>query len=137
MVCLFFGYFGGKNSGSLMWFAPLSFALQARPVKMWFKVIFYMLSNPPSILLSFLPAPQQAILSVNFRNSCVALYGEDGANSILKNLGLVEKSTKRTTSTITEEEEESSDEETDVDSDDDITDVEDEYDDEDDYDEDE
>jgi hypothetical protein len=119
-----------------MWFAPLSFALQARPVKMWFKVIFYMLSNPPSILLSFLPAPQQAILSVNFRNSCVALYGEDGAKSILENLGLVEKST-RTTATITDEEEESSDEETDVEDDEDIDDGEDEYDDEDDYDEDE
>jgi len=127
LLFLFFGYFGGKNSFSrhlLLWGAPLSFALQARPVKMWFKVIFYMLSNPPSILLSFLPAPQQAILSVDLKSSCVALYGEDGAKNILKQLGLeVEKTTKRTTTTVEEE----LDEETDED-DDDIDDAEDEYD---------
>lgn len=83
-----------------------------------------MLSNPPSILLSFLPAPQQAILSVDLKSSCVALYGEDGAKNILKQLGLeVEKTTKRTTTTVEEE----LDEETDED-DDDIDDAEDEYD---------
>jgi len=139
LLFLFFGYFGGKNSFSrhlLLWGAPLSFALQARPVKMWFKVIFYMLSNPPSILLSFLPAPQQAILSVDLKSSCVALYGEDGAKNILKQLGLeVEKTTttkktKRTTITVEDE----SDEDTDEDYDD-IYDAEDEYGDE--YDDDE
>jgi len=112
LLFLFFGYFNGKNSFSrhlLLWGAPLSFAFQARPVKMWFKVIFYMLSNPPSILLSFLPAPQQAILSVDLKMSCVALYGEDGAKNIFKQLGLEnQRSTAMTT--IKEENEESAEE---------------------------
>jgi len=85
LLFLFLGYFGGRNSFSrhlLLWGAPLSFALQARPVKMWFKTVFYMLSNPPLILLSFLPAPQQAILSMDLKSSMVALYGEDGAKLI-------------------------------------------------------
>lgn len=41
-----------------------------------------MLSNPPLILLSFLPAPQQAILSMDLKKAIVALYGEDGAKHI-------------------------------------------------------
>jgi len=93
MLLLFLGYFGGKNSFSrhlLLWGAPLSFLLQARPLKMWLKAIFYMFSNPPAILLTFLPAPQQAILSVNFKSSCVALYGEDGTRLIFNQLGLNE-----------------------------------------------
>jgi len=142
VLFLFFGYFGGKNSFSrhlLLWGAPLSFALQARPVKMWLKLIFYMLSNPPSILLSFLPAPQQAILSVDLEKSCVALYGEDGAKNILKQLGLEAENPTNTTKTTTITAEEELDEETDDAEEDygDIYDDEDEYGDEDDEDEEE
>lgn len=126
LLFLFLGYFGGKNSFSrhlLLWGAPLSFALQARPVKIWTKIIFYMLSNPPLILLSFLPAPQQAILSVDLEASCVALYGEDGAKAIL---GESMTSKKKEKSTISVEEDEESDvEESDVEEE---SEVEDEYD---------
>jgi len=86
MLFLFLGYFGGKDSFSrylLYWGAPLSFAVQARPAKILFKTLFYMLCDPPRILLSFLPAPHQAILSVDLKASCATLYGEDGANLIL------------------------------------------------------
>jgi len=130
LLFLFLGYFGGKNSFSrhlLLWGAPLSFALQARPVKIWFKIIFYMLSNPPLILLSFLPAPQQAILSVDMRASCVALYGEDGANAILGE----EMPSRKQASTISSDEEE---EESDVDEESEVE--EDEYDSEEEVDED-
>ena len=81
LVFLFLGYFGGRDSFSrqlLFLGAPLSFGLQARPVKIWFKILFYFMSNPPLILLSFLPAPQQAILSVDLKESLVALYPDDG-----------------------------------------------------------
>ena len=126
LLFLFLGYFGGKNSFSrhlLLWGAPLSFALQARPVKIWTKIIFYMLSNPPLILLSFLPAPQQAILSVDMEASCVALYGEDGLKAIL---GESMSSKKKEESTISVEEDEESDvEESDADEE---SEVEDEYD---------
>jgi len=117
LLLLFFGYFGGRNSFSrkiLLLGAPLSFALQARPVKICFKALFYMLSNPPSILLSFLPAPQQAILSVDLRASCVALYGEDGAKKILVAAG--KEFDNDSTTTISgnhDSEEEGSDYETD------------------------
>lgn len=84
--------------------APLSFGLQARPVKIWFKTFFYMMSHPPLILLSFLPAPQQAILSVDNEASCIALYGEDGAKTILGEL-----SSKQEESTISTDDEEESD----------------------------
>lgn len=112
LLFLFLGYFGGKNSFSrhlLLWGAPLSFALQARPVKMWFKIAFYMMSNPPLILLSFLPAPQQAILSVDLRASCVALYGEDGADRILGGAAVSKRvgSDGSPSTTIPEDEEES------------------------------
>jgi hypothetical protein len=100
---LFLGYFGGKNSFSrhlLLWGAPLSFALQARPVKLWFKIIFNMMSNLPLIFLSFLPVPQQAILRIDMKASCIALYGEDGAKLILGD----EDESKATISAYEEEE---------------------------------
>jgi hypothetical protein len=78
MLFLFFGYFGGRNSLSrylMLWGAPLCFILQARPVKMWGKILFYMMVNPPGIVLSLLAAPQQAILSIDFEKSFSALYG--------------------------------------------------------------
>lgn len=112
ILFLFLGYFGGKNSFSrhlLLWGAPLSFALQARPVKMWFKTIFYMMSNPPLILLSFLPAPQQAILSMDLKKSVVALYGEEGAKSMLGTMFTEAEEADETTSTISADEEDESD----------------------------
>lgn len=116
LLFLFLGYFGGRQSWSrqlLYWGAPLSFALQARPVKILWKTIFYLLTNPPSILLSFMPAPQQAILSVDLEASCIALYGEDGAKTILGGLSSEAVGSKSTAeSTIFEEEEESNAEET-------------------------
>lgn len=55
--------------------APLCFVLQARPVKMWSKILFYLLADPPGIVLSLLPAPQQAILSMDVDKAYAALYG--------------------------------------------------------------
>ena len=85
-----------------------------------------MLSNPPLILLSFLPAPQQAILSVDLKASCVALYGEDGAKKIFEDVFKEdmqeEDEANGSTSTIAEEdeeEEEESDDETNEDEDED------------------
>ncbi len=60
----------------LLWGAPLSVLLQARPVKMWIKVFLYSMSNPPSILLSLLPAPQQAIMSFDMEGAYNSLYGK-------------------------------------------------------------
>jgi hypothetical protein len=107
---LFLGYFGGKSTTTRLLLylgAPLSIGTQARPVKIWFKTVFYMLSNPPQILLSFLPAPHQAILSVDVEASLVDLYGEDGAKHILQNSDLAEA--ESSTPTISEDEEEESD----------------------------
>lgn len=61
----------------MLWGAPLCFVLQARPVKIWSKVAFYMISNPPSIVSSLLPAPQQAILNADLEKSYAALYRPD------------------------------------------------------------
>lgn len=55
--------------------APMCFVLQARPVKMLAKVLFYMFLNPPGIVLSLLPAPQQTMLSMDEEEAYVALYG--------------------------------------------------------------
>ena len=57
--------------------APLCFVLQARPVKIMLKQIFYAMADPPSIFLSLLPAPQQAILSFRESHAWKALYGID------------------------------------------------------------
>jgi hypothetical protein len=58
----------------MLWGAPMCFLFQARPVKMWTKIIFYMLSNPPGVIASLLPAPEQAILNANLEKSFAALY---------------------------------------------------------------
>lgn len=55
--------------------APLCFILQARPVKIFTKIAFYMLYDPPSFVLSLLPAPEQTILSLNEDEDYVTLYG--------------------------------------------------------------
>ena len=57
--------------------APLCFVLQARPVKIAMKQMFYTIGEPPAILLSLLPAPQQTIMSLNYRSTMVDLYGEE------------------------------------------------------------
>jgi hypothetical protein len=78
LLFLFFGFFGGRNTVSrnlLLLGAPMSFVIQARPVKILLKQLFYATSNPPGILLSLLPAPQQAILKFNDEESRLALYG--------------------------------------------------------------
>jgi hypothetical protein len=61
----------------MLWGAPLCFVLQARPVKLWSKILFYMISNPPGIVSSLLPAPQQAILNADIEASYAALYRPD------------------------------------------------------------
>jgi hypothetical protein len=61
----------------MLWGAPLCFVLQARPVKLWSKIAFYMISNPPGIVSSLLPAPQQAILNADIEKSYAALYRPD------------------------------------------------------------
>ncbi|CAJ1952356.1 unnamed protein product [Cylindrotheca closterium] len=78
LLFLFFGYFGGKATISrrlMLLCAPLCFILQARPVKILAKVLFYMFHNPPGIVLSLLPAPQQTMLSMDEDEAYVALYG--------------------------------------------------------------
>jgi hypothetical protein len=80
LLFLFFGYFGGRDTVSrtvMLWGAPLCFILQARPIKIWSKVLFYSMVDPPGIVLSLLPAPQQAILSMNMEQSYAALYSTE------------------------------------------------------------
>ena len=68
----------------MLWGAPMCFLLQARPVKMWTKIIFYMLSNPPGIMASLLPAPEQAILNANIEKSFAALYRPHEAVNVVQ-----------------------------------------------------
>ena len=60
--------------------APLCFVLQARPVKIAMKQLFYTVGKPPAILLSLLPAPQQAIMSLNYDAAMIDLYGKEGVS---------------------------------------------------------
>lgn len=79
LLFIFFGVFGGRNAVSrnlLLLGAPLTFFLQARPVKIWLKQAFYAAANPPGIILSLLPAPQQAILSFDESKARQALFGK-------------------------------------------------------------
>mmetsp|Transcript_1278 Transcript_1278/g.2666 ORF Transcript_1278/g.2666 Transcript_1278/m.2666 type:complete len:520 (-) Transcript_1278:154-1713(-) len=81
VLFLFFGYFGGRDafSRTIMYLgAPLCFVLQARPVKIALKQLFYTIGEPPAILLSLLPAPQQTIMSLNYDSALAELYGEEG-----------------------------------------------------------
>jgi hypothetical protein len=61
----------------MLWGAPLCFILQARPVKIWSKQLFYMCSFPPGVVLSLLPAPQQAILNMDMEKAHAALYAPE------------------------------------------------------------
>jgi hypothetical protein len=77
---MFFGHFGGRNSRSrylLLFGAPLCFLLQARPVKLLSKQLFFMCSFPPGIVLSLMPAPQQALLSMDVTKAYAALYAPE------------------------------------------------------------
>jgi hypothetical protein len=60
--------------------APLCFVLQARPVKIAMKQLFYTVGKPPAILLSLLPAPQQAIMSLNYDAAMIDLYAKEGVS---------------------------------------------------------
>lgn len=82
------------------------------------------MSHPPLILLSFLPAPQQAILSVDNEAACIALYGEDGAKTILGELSSKQK--ESTISTVEEEESDVEEDEYDSEEEDDVEDYSDE-----------
>jgi hypothetical protein len=57
--------------------APACFIIQARPVKVAIKQLFYTIGEPPGILLSLLPAPQQAIMSCNYDSALKSVYGDD------------------------------------------------------------
>ena len=79
LLFLFFGYFGGRNSFSrtfLLLSSPLCFLIQTRPMKVAMKQLFYTIGEPPGILLSLLPAPQQAIMSLDYGKSMRELYDE-------------------------------------------------------------
>ena len=119
---LFFGFFGGKTASSralLLLAAPLSLIIQTRPAKIWLKTAFYFLSNPPSILLTLLPAPQQTILGVSYEESYAAIYGSSSHGS----------------SSLSEEEKEDDDGEEEEEDDDDESEYEDDDDEEEDDDE--
>ena len=45
-------------------------------MKVAMKQLFYTIGEPPGIFLSLLPAPQQAIMSLNYGNVMRGLYGE-------------------------------------------------------------
>lgn len=79
VLFLFFGWFGGRTPTSraiLLLGAPSVFVLQARPVKLIIKQwLYFLLLHPPSIILSLLPAPQQAILALNMDQAMKSIYG--------------------------------------------------------------
>lgn len=83
ILFLFFGYFGGRNSFSqtlLLLLSPLCFVIQTRPIKLFLKQLFYTMGEPPGIILSLLPAPQQAIMSCDYSAIMKKLYTSDGKN---------------------------------------------------------
>lgn len=57
--------------------APACFIIQARPVKIAMKQMFYTIGEPPGILLSLLPAPQQTIMSCDYNSALKSIYGDD------------------------------------------------------------
>jgi hypothetical protein len=80
VLFLFFGYFGGRTFTSrtvLLLGAPMIILLQTRIVKLYLRqVLFTLLYHPPSIFLSLLPAPQQAILSLSMSDAMQKIYGQ-------------------------------------------------------------
>lgn len=78
VLFLFFGFVGARDPLSkliMITAAPMCFILQARPVKLLLKQMFYAIGTPPPILLSLLPAPQQAIMGLNYDAVMKDLYG--------------------------------------------------------------
>ena len=85
-----------------------------------------MMSNPPGIVLSLLPAPQQAILSFNMENAYTALYATEAEKAEIASR-FQHTNDEEEDEDDDEEEEESNDEEfesSEYDSDEDETDVE-------------
>jgi len=85
-----------------------------------------MMSNPPGIVLSLLPAPQQAILSFNMENAYTALYATEAEKAEIESR-FQHTNDEDEDEDDDEEEEESDDEEfesSEYDSDEDETDVE-------------
>ena len=58
----------------------MCFVLQARPMKIAMKQLFYTAGRPPAIFLSLLPAPQQAIMSLDYGKAVEDLYGSGGGS---------------------------------------------------------
>ena len=56
--------------------APACFITQARPFKIAMKQLFYAIGEPHGLFLSLLPAPQQAIMSLDYNKSLKDLYGD-------------------------------------------------------------
>lgn len=85
LLFLFFGYFGGRSQSSrtlLMAGAPLCFLLKLRFIKIYLKQVFYAVGKPPGILLSLLPAPQQAIMAFDMPRSLRDVYGIDTSTTV-------------------------------------------------------
>lgn len=79
LLFLFFGHFGARQAMSrllMLMAAPLCFIIQLRPVKIMLKQLFYFVGRPPAILLSLLPAPQQAIMGLDSQKALFELYGD-------------------------------------------------------------
>ena len=104
----------------MLWGAPMCFILQARPVKLLFKQIFFLMSNPPGIFLSLLPAPQQALLNFDMEKAYNALYQteqEKAREAAKSRLGSPEEE-EEDDEEVVESDEESDDEDIDESSDD-------------------
>ena len=64
--------------------APMCFIVQARPVKlMWKELLYLLLRNPPGIVLSLLPAPQQAMLALSDDEAMRLIYGDDAPVAVV------------------------------------------------------
>ena len=80
-ICLFvfFGLFGGRTPMKrliLLLGAPSVLLLQARPVKLlWKQLLYAIMNDPPGIVLSLLPAPQQALFHRDTETAMQTLYG--------------------------------------------------------------
>jgi len=86
-ICLFiiFGLFGGRTPSSrliLLLGAPSVLFFQARPVKLlWKHVLYTLINDPPGILLSMLPAPQQALFHLDMAQAMQDIYGDHTAET--------------------------------------------------------
>lgn len=47
-------------------------------MKIAMKQLFYTIGEPPAVVLSLLPAPQQAIMALNYDSAMAELYGKEG-----------------------------------------------------------